>query len=276
MNPIITAYIIISSVLRILGIFVSIDFFIRKREIKFIYFIMAWSCFFICEFVLLFFMSSFINSLFGSLAMTFNTAGLLMYYIETKVKSIIKIIGVVTIIIFCLFLFLGEKNASNIGVFIFLIGFAIQIIAPLKKYSNFKKQIGKSIVWFYGILVSNFVFLPISFMITANGSIFDVYYLDNEILINIYFCGIINSHLLMLVFLIHFEYNHSNYLNHKLKDKYSHNLANILQSIQLSFDLLSHEIQSGQYNQNIFTLAKKKFKEATKLIKKIRDLEKDL
>ncbi len=273
MEPLVIAYIIVGSVLRIVGIFVSIDFFIRKKEIKFIYFIIAWNCYFLAEIAVLFFLSSFLNTFFGSLGMIFNTAGLLTYYIEIKVKSIMEIIGIVITIIFCLFYFLGEEIASNVGVIIFLITFVILIMTPLLRYSNFKKQIGKSIVWYYGFIINSLVFLPISFIITANGSIFDVYYLKNEIFINIYFCGIINSQLLMLIFLIHIEYNHSSYLNSKLIDNYSHDLGNILQSIQLSFEFFSQNLPSGEYDSEVFTLATQKFKDATDLLKKIRKLE---
>ncbi len=57
----------------------------------------------------------------------------------------------------------------------------------------------------------------------------------------------------------------------KLKDTYSHDLGNILQNIQLSLEM-SPLVPNEQEKNTLNELTLKKLKEASDLIKKIRDL----
>ena len=63
-------------------------------------------------------------------------------------------------------------------------------------------------------------------------------------------------------------------LNEKdiLKDKYSHDLGNILQAISISYDLINRENHSSIKSDELDTLIKNKVNEASKLVKSIRDL----
>ena len=65
-----------------------------------------------------------------------------------------------------------------------------------------------------------------------------------------------------------------NTLNEKniLKDKYSHDLGNILQAISISYDLINRKHASAIKSDELDTLIKNKVNEASKLVKSIRDL----
>jgi hypothetical protein len=271
MNSLIIGYIIIGSILRIVGLSVSIDFFIKKKEIKFIFFMIMWIFYFLSEFILLFFVNVFINTLFSTIGFIVTPAGVLSYFTKVKTKLVIEICITTIVIYLSLFFLLSPDIASNFAMITFIVAFLIEFFIPLFNFSNFKELIGKSIIWYYAVLISCVIFLPISFFITIQGSIFNVYYLKNNILIFIYFSGVFATQLLFLIFLIHFEYNHSNYMNLKLKDSYSHDLGNILQSIQLSFGILSQNKSNEGEKLNLFKLIEKKCKEASDLINKIRE-----
>jgi light-regulated signal transduction histidine kinase (bacteriophytochrome) len=75
------------------------------------------------------------------------------------------------------------------------------------------------------------------------------------------------------VFLVHLEYNISNSQKFQLKDKYSHEMGNILQVIQSSIDLLSQKKDQNDVDSlEGRELIKTKCQEASTLIREIRDL----
>jgi hypothetical protein len=148
----------------------------------------------------------------------------------------------------------------------------ITFILPLFKIKQFKEFIGKSIRWYYitvGVLIS---FLPISFFILIQGYGYGLYFTDDIpfIILN-YSIGIL-THFLLIVFLIHLEYTISIEQQNQLKDKYSHNLGNIMQVIYSSADLYKRIVKIENIEKDKLDLIEKKCKEASKLIKEIRNL----
>ena len=106
-----------------------------------------------------------------------------------------------------------------------------------------------------------------------HGTPQEIFNLENEFLIILYFGGIYCGQLFFLIFIIHIEYNYGFILNFRLKDKYSHNLANMLQAILMTSDILEKKLLSTEEEGQFFDLLKEKCKEAAHLIKKIRKLK---
>ena len=79
--------------------------------------------------------------------------------------------------------------------------------------------------------------------------------------------------IILVILLIHVEYNFSNNQRFELKDKYSHNLGNILQYITGYSDILSQNDKSeDKESSELQSLFKQKCKEASGLLREIRDL----
>ena len=140
------------------------------------------------------------------------------------------------------------------------------------KLKKFKDFIGKSIRWYFitcGIIIG---FLPISFFIFIQGEGYGLYNTDKILLIILnYSIGIV-THILLIVFLIHLEYNISIERQNQLKDKYSHNLGNIMQVIYSSADLFKRIAKIENDDEDKLNLIETKCKEAANLINEIRKI----
>ena len=80
------------------------------------------------------------------------------------------------------------------------------------------------------------------------------------------------THFLFVVFFIHFEYTISNEQQNQLKDKYSHNLGNIMQVIYSSAELFKRHFKLENSDKDKLDLIETKCKEAAKLINEIRNI----
>ena len=94
---------------------------------------------------------------------------------------------------------------------------------------------------------------------------------DITIIVGAY-SSIIIMTILFIAFIIHLEYTISNKQQNQLKDKYSHNLGNIMQVIYSSADLFKRIVKLENSDQDKLDLIEMKCKEASKLINEIRNL----
>ena len=198
--------------------------------------------------------------------------GLFSYFLKIKFLYFILSFVIITLIAILLFIFIDYNISIAFSVVIMNLVILIAFILPLFKLKQFKEFIGKSIRWYFincGILIS---FLPISFFIFIQGYGHGLYNTDDLLFITLnYSIGII-THLLLIVFLIHLEYTISNEQQNQLKDKYSHNLGNIMQVIYSSADLFKRIVKVENIDKDKLDLIERKCKEASKLINEIRNL----
>ena len=83
----------------------------------------------------------------------------------------------------------------------------------------------------------------------------------------------ISLSILLIVLLIHLEYNIAGKNKHVLKDKYSHDLGNILQAIHTSIDIFQTNNElTKEESSELSQLLKNKLNDAKTLIKEIRKL----
>lgn len=143
---------------------------------------------------------------------------------------------------------------------------------PLFKLKKFKEFVGKSIRWYYITCGTVFGYLPISIFIYTQGYGYGLYNTDDILFIILnYTIGIV-THILLIVLFIHLEYNISNERKNQLKDKYSHNLGNIMQVIYSSSDIVKRIANLEKPEREKLDLLERKCKEASNLINEIRDI----
>lgn len=214
-----------------------------------------------------------LNAIFASIATIFIVFGLFAYFMKISKNVLIILIIIVIFIPILTSLILGITNAIKLALLFHNLAYILAFIGPLFRLKSFKKQVGKSIRWYYGVLLSFFTYLPISFIIFLQGFSYGLYDVNNEFVIILNYIPSIATTILIVIFLIHIEYNNSTFLKNKLKDQYSHDLGNILQVLLSTTDLLKLKEAVEEDERDYIDLLKKKCKEASKLISEIRKLE---
>lgn len=281
MNEVVFFGLIVMFLIRLIGLGTSFNFFYDLRKKSYYYLIIGWffaifgNIFpllldfientFLLELVLM------LNALLISFSMILVVNGIFLDFLKIKFLYLLLSLLIITLTAILFFL-INYKISITFSVVIMNSTILIAFIIPLFKLRQFKEFIGRSIRWYYitvGLLIS---FVPISFFIFIQGYGYGLYFTDNIpfIILN-YIIGII-THFLLIVFLIHLEYTISIKQQNQLKDKYSHNLGNIMQVIYSSADLFKRVAKVENVNEKNLDLIERKCKEASKLIKEIRNL----
>jgi hypothetical protein len=110
------------------------------------------------------------------------------------------------------------------------------------------------------------------YIITSMQYGYGAYDADDPIIIMTNYIPIIIATLLMILLLIHLEYNISDKKKFELKDKYSHNLGNIMQAISTANEIINKKEVSKAESTELGELIETKIKEASELIREIREL----
>ncbi|MFX0021024.1 MAG: hypothetical protein ACFE9S_01765 [Candidatus Hermodarchaeota archaeon] len=282
MNYFVLSSLVLYIPIRIIGLGISIDFLYDTRDKKFVYFILGWIFWIIGVLFPIFSsileLNSFkelflvLNAMFAAVGTVFYVSGLLKYYMTVSFKIVIYVIVTFLLITSLLYFYftysLSILISSN---FLNLAMFSTYIVPPLKK-KDFIKYMGKSIRWYYLVIISSLLYLPSSIYISFSGESWGLYDSENILLIIINYLPPIVANVLLIILLVHIEYSTSSKQKFDLKDKYSHNLGNILQVIYSSSDILNliNNLEIG--NKEKLELMRIKCKEASQLIKEIRDL----
>ncbi len=267
---------------RLVGLIVAIDFFYDTRKHKFKMLIFGWSFWVITgifailvnlfkendlnEILLLF------NVLFATLGAIFNLWGMYDFFSSVPHKSM-KLFIVLTILITILFyLMISLFAAMIICIIILNISlFSAFIVPPLRK-KKFKQFMGKSIRWYYLSALTFLTYFPISVFISTMGYGYGVYNTNDPTIIMLNYLPTIFGTILLIVLYVHLEYTVSNRQKEDLRDKYSHNLGNIMQMITSATDVSEMHYKQGSDILPTLRIITEKSKEAAKLIKQIRKL----
>ncbi|MFW9940461.1 MAG: hypothetical protein ACFFFT_05430 [Candidatus Thorarchaeota archaeon] len=270
------------SLIRIIGFIVSVNFYYESKSNTYIYFAIGWCLWIFAGIVAL--LSAvvnnqvqediflFINYILGPLAIFNLGCGMSSYYINissNKVKLIFAILIVFPLII--IFPLGITPVAIYARIFQFL-GIIQMFSLPFLRYNTFKKKIGKSIRWYYLTCLSIVLYIPLailSMLTSLNSGSFQSQ--DITIIVGAYTSVIIMT-ILLMSFIIHLEYTISNKQQNQLKDKYSHNLGNIMQVIYSSADLFKRITNLENIDKDKLELIERKCKEASELIKEIRKI----
>jgi len=264
------------------GLIVSIDFFYDTGEHKFKMFIFGWS-FWVLTGIIAIFVNIVIeadlkevllvfNVLFGALGAIFNAWGLIEYYVSVPYKFMKLVLVLTPLITLLLYLAVGFFASMIYCIILLNIALFTSFILPPLRKKKFKEFMGKSIRWYYLTIFSFFLYFPVSVFISTMGYGYGVYNTNDPIIIMLNYLPTIFGTILLIVLYVHLEYTVSNRQKEDLRDKYSHNLGNILQSVMSSIDLLEMNNNQKKDIKSNIELAKERTKEAAEVIRKIRNL----
>lgn len=268
--------------IRSLGVIISVNFYYDSKSNAYIYFTTAWCLWIIAGIVALFSAITvnqtqekfllLMNYILGPIAIFFIASGLSSYYINISSNKI-KLASVLLIIFPLIINFsLGIVPVALYARIFQFFGIILMFLLPFSKYNTFKKRIGKSIRWYYLTCFSILFYIPLA-ILNMISSIYSGSFQSQDITIIVgAYTSIIIMTILLLAFIIHLEYTTSNKQQNQLKDKYSHDLGNILQVIYSSADLFKRIVKVENIDKDKLDLIERKCKEASKLINEIRNI----
>ncbi|MFX1339899.1 MAG: hypothetical protein ACFFDK_14910, partial [Promethearchaeota archaeon] len=213
------------------------------------------------------------NHILGQLALKFLIITLSSYYLNISPPRILHFSLILIVFPIIIYFTLGLEFVSIFArIFQFFI-IILMCLLPLFKFKNFKARIGKTIRWYYLICVSIILYIPLVTLNIINNANFRFFQSESILLIMIVYTSIIIMTILIIAFMIHLEYNVSVEQKKKLKDKYSHNLGNVLQAIE-SARFLTEKKKSMDNNSvlEVEDIIEKKFREAAEILEEIRKL----
>ncbi|MFW9865266.1 MAG: hypothetical protein ACFFEN_04135 [Candidatus Thorarchaeota archaeon] len=282
MDDIILLCLVFFLFVRIIGFLVAIDFFHDTKDSKFIIIILGWIFWIIATIfpILINFIKAthlnesflVLNVMFAVMGTLFYMWGFLTYYLSLPFKMLILLLAFIITMPLVLSFLINYTVAVQFTAFILnFILITAYVIPPIVK-KKFIKFMGKSIRWYLATIILFVSFFPLSGLAFFSGYSYGLYEAENVLLIIIYYAPIVISTILIIIMLVHLEYTMSSRKNFELKDKFSHELGNIMQVINSSADLLKVRANLNEDEKSDLKLIDVKCQEASKLIKEIRDI----
>ncbi|MFX1495984.1 MAG: hypothetical protein ACFFBH_00515 [Promethearchaeota archaeon] len=282
MNDLIFFSLIMLIFLRAVGLGVSVEFFYNTRDRKFISFIFCWIFWMIAnifpilaDIVLNMSLKEIfliVNILFFILGVIFYFWGFWQYYLIISSRILIALIIISIITPLLLYILIDFNIAMTFSTMIIMLLFLSGYIIPPLKKREFVKYMGKTIRWYYAATVTFVLYFPISIISYTLGYRYGVYFAEEPLIIILYYIPSLGITLLLIVLLVHIEYSISSRHKNDLKDKYSHDLGNIMQAISSAYELYSLKLENIKGSAELDNMLKSKITEAGKLIKDIREL----
>ncbi|MFX0152098.1 MAG: hypothetical protein ACFFAJ_15020 [Candidatus Hodarchaeota archaeon] len=268
--------------IRLIGLGVSTDFYLSGRTARFKFQILGWISWLVAGiFPILsentkdMFLSNLflvINAIFASFGAFFFMIGFSLYFRQISVR----VAGFFSLIILIIPSLLSLLNQFDLAisfssiVFSFLLLYLI--LFWLLEREKFSQILIRSKNWFYALLGSAILELMIILLISFQGLSYGLYQTDNLMMIFLNYSVGIGLTILLMVFLIHLEFSLSYRHRYELKDKYSHNVANIIQMIYSTTELVRKtDSLSVEDLSNLDTITQK-CETASDLIEEIRRL----
>ena len=280
MNDLIILSLVFFFFVRVIGLLVVIEFFYDTKDYKFKILIIAWSLLIIStlssiwvqlikessltELLLIFII------LVTTIGFIFYVWGLFEFFLPIPRKYMVLLIVLIIIINLLLYITINLVATLIFSIIIQNCILASTYIVPFLKRDEFREIMGKSIRWYYAVILTLSIYFPISLYIFIAG--YSIYTTDSLLIIMLYYIPVIGSTVLLIISLVHLEYSTSARQKFDLKDKYSHNLGNILQVVTSASDLMEMNYSQKKDIKANLHLIKEKIDEAGKLIKQIREL----
>ncbi|MFQ5980125.1 MAG: hypothetical protein ACE5OZ_18490 [Candidatus Heimdallarchaeota archaeon] len=270
--------------LRMMGLGITINLFLDLRRSRFKIIMLGWAIWIMAgvfplvsenvENTLLSESLLVANGIAAALGAFLIFLGILFYF--TDVPGKLSLVACVLIVIVPVFLFLimDWTMAVNFSSVVLYLALAAAYVIAAAKRKILGEMIGKGIIWFHvTMLFSAFWVLFVLFLRFSSSEYFYGFYqsTDNLAVIVNYFLAI-GITTAVLVLFIHLEYSISQVEKYQLKDKYSHNLGNILQALTSAASLLELRTSRSQEDLANLELVQQKCVEASSLVKEIRKL----
>ena len=152
------------------------------------------------------------------------------------------------------------------------LSFIMVFLFPLIKKRKLKEVLGESLKWYYITAVAFLLIIPILSIAMSQGYSYGYYEVDDPLPLILFYVTPISATILVIIYLIHMEYNISNQHKNQLKDKYSHNLGNILQCIMSANDICNINDQISDDSKAAHEMIEQKCHDASEIISEIRKL----
>ncbi|TFG06479.1 MAG: hypothetical protein EU539_07550 [Promethearchaeota archaeon] len=263
---------------------IAVDLYHKTKGFRFRFPIFGWSCMVIASLASLYVglitnndlieLFLFFNTLFVSLGIIFFIWWIFTYFLEVPNRVFYFLLISMVFFLIIIFYATNYRLAINFAVSIVIVMLSSLYVIPFLKWKEFKASMGIALKWYYAFLISLGIHIPITLYITFQGlgyqgirSSYDLY------LIFFNFVPSILYSIVLIILLIHVEYNYSYNQKAELKDKYSHDLGNILQFITGYMDVASpNDELNDKEKLELKNTFKVKCKEAADLLKEIREL----
>ena len=274
----------ILTIVRLIGLGVGLDFFLGTKRQRFLVQVLGWFtsslagfCHllsFLIEDVLLKELFFLLFGVFTSVGVFLITLSIMLYFKEATRKIVILICGGLTCLPILLYLIFGLDIAVNFSLYsTYLIIAGIYLLGVIEK-TAFKQEVGASIKWFYAIIIVGIVQVLVILFLASQGYNLGVYdaHTQDDLLILINNSMSIGLLALTVVLFIHLETSRSERYNYRLKDKYSHDLGNIIQVIVSGMQLVESKHIADKEKRDTLLLINQKCAEVAELIHEIRNL----
>lgn len=279
MNILIVFSLILLTFIRIIGLSVSIDLFYSTKHPRFRSYIVGWFLW-VISVVLPFTSDIAENQLISESLLIFNNIllliGLLLiiyaiisYFQQISNTVIFTSSLFIVLTMFSLFILFGLDFAINSTLIIYFVLSIIIITKTVRDWQNIRDLLGESLKWYYGSVGFGLLYVIDVILVTLMDYSFGLYFTDDLLAIVIYYFFGIGITILIAILTIHLEHSLSYHHKFQLKDRYSHDLGNIMQII-----LNTVEAQAYSTSEELLSvqIIKKKCTEAGDLIKEIREL----
>ena len=264
--------------IRFIGFLVTLDLQLSSKQSRFKIIVLGWLTWSITS-LLPFLAETIENLVFSEILFVLNNAlamlgflyivtGLLSYFKPLKNSLFLVLnIGIILIPSF-LYIFVGFRPAvafTSIGMFILYFLFILSILAERK---NLQAFIGKGIKWIYGTTAYGCIYIVNLIYINIKGYSFGLYQSNDVDVIIVNSFLAITITLLIVYLFMQLEHSLSSLSKSEIKDKYSHDIGNLLQIIYSAIEVHEHNCME----QTNLEMVKQKCKESGVLISDIRKL----
>ena len=282
MNVLIIFSLFILAIIRILGFWFSLDFYLRTKNLKFKMGLIGWILWSITSilplltaFSTIYELLLFYNILIGILAILFLGYSITSYFIdyEGRGKTIIVVTILLLIIFHLLYFIFGVELTDSILSTIFNLLWFLIIVSPILKWGSFHKLVDK-ITWymFFILIICGIGYIPLGIIEVINGYSYGLYNVNDSLIVGLHYGYLLVITIIFVLITVHIEYKISENEKRDLKDKYSHNLGNVLQAINTSLELLKLPDLQDTDQKEIDRTLWSKLQDAADMIKNIREL----
>jgi hypothetical protein len=270
---------IILLIIGTVGLSTCVEFYRKKQDSREIYLVVAWSMIVLRNIFIIYVLiadivteNMFLITIIGVVQYCFlDIMGITRYYREINEKKAFLSLGIYVIFNVSISFIAGTNLASGINNIIVLGIQVYMVIAPIINLGEFKRKIGTSAKWYYITFISGISLIPITIYTNSLGYAWGVHDAENSFIICLFHIPNIIAHIFLILFTVHLEYLSINKKKDDLKDKYSHNLGNILQVLFGIEYFIKNNVNINEIEDSM-GLFKNKLEEASKLIKEIRKL----
>lgn len=276
--------IVVLTLIRIVGLGLSIEFFINLRKKRFIAPIAGWSCWVISGFLpiiadniatgILTDVLLLMNAILGAEGLILIFMGIMSYFrfIPGKIMFSVSVLYMVLPVI--LYVLFGDTLALLLAVVMVFASYVLISLIVIIKGKEINRVIEGGAMWLYITLITVicYIILSIILIVTVEDYKYGLYYSTNLVaILTNYSAGILLT-ILFIVLFIHLERGIAKRDKFQLKDKYSHSIGNILQVIMSAASVFEMSGNLDSLERPYLNLIQEKCHEAGELIKEIRTL----